>query len=179
MLRYAFKFQAYNFEIKYIKGKDNIADGLYRAINRVMENKGIKTEQDKLFEKVREAHMILGHGSICEMKYFLRGYKNWKEIFKMIKNYVEGCIICKEGSEQKRPTKYIAQESTKKYEKWQCYLIGPIRGKDGTNKHIMVAQENYSKYVECSICNTKKAEEIIRILEKNNKTPWNTEKFTD
>lgn len=75
LLRWSMQLQEYKFNVEYIKGEDNIADGCSRIFSKEIRISSITqdfTEEDKV--KILTAyHIETGHGSASNMKFSIKG----------------------------------------------------------------------------------------------------------
>lgn len=99
LMRWSLKLQEYDFNVEFIKGESNLADGFSRYVRNILKSsKNNKTdlgndEKERLLENY---HLELAHGSIAAMNFAIRSKYNGKNIHKDIENLVNNCeiVIC-------------------------------------------------------------------------------------
>lgn len=170
LMRWSLKLSEYTFKLEYIKGEDNIADGLSRMQER--KDKSVNTvvslqhPDDSTRETIlRQYHIALGHGSANAMKYMLTGKYYWNGIYKDITDFVGKCTICLKGGGALRKTKNRVIMSVRPNELWEADLIGPLID-NGRAKYILTAVDHYSKWLETKILENKNADSVGKAIEE-------------
>ncbi|KAF9762731.1 Retrovirus-related Pol polyprotein from transposon [Nosema granulosis] len=170
LMRWILKLSEYTFKPEYIKGEDNIADGLSRI--QEMKDKSVntvdihQTPDERTRESIlRHYHIALGHGSANAMKYMVTGKYNWKGIYKDITDFVDRCTICLKGGGARRKTKNRIILTESPNELWEADLIGPLID-GGRSKYILTAVDHYSKWLETKILENKNAATVVGAIEE-------------
>lgn len=166
-----FKIQDYNFTPVYIKGEENFADGLSRQ-NRICTltegKRKIDTEKEKslLNSILNQYHNISGHGSSKTMRFMLNRKYYWDNMQRDIEKFCKSCEICQKRGGPRVNTKNKIIATSRTNELWECDLIGPLKGEDGTNKFLLVMIDHYSKWVETKILERKTAYSAAKAIEE-------------
>ncbi|KAF9760642.1 hypothetical protein NGRA_3068 [Nosema granulosis] len=107
--------QEYKFRLEYIKGEDNVADGLSR-INTLQPARKpfVEIHEDDKRRTMEQYHLALGHGSINNMKATIKHRYKWDIIFRDIENFVKSCPICKKAGTYVTNTKNKWIETNRK-----------------------------------------------------------------
>ncbi|MGL5708218.1 MAG: reverse transcriptase domain-containing protein [Aeromonas sp.] len=164
--RWSLLLQEFDFEIEYIKGKENVSDYL----SRVYENACIMKYQERIIpdniEKVlKYYHNLLGHGSKSNMKYnILRKYK-WAGANACINRYCATCIICQRMSSQREKGKCIAINSNGPFKTWEADLIGPLETSRRGANYILTIIDHHTKVAEAVAIRNKDMNCIMDIIE--------------
>ncbi|KAI5151484.1 hypothetical protein ENBRE01_2170 [Enteropsectra breve] len=161
MLRWSLKLQEFDYEIQYIQGEANGADGLSR-IRRVETKKNYSREET--LEIMKEYHMKSGHGSAKTMQFLIEDKYEWENIKKDLEEYVRKCPICSIAGGKRINTKNRVMETDRPGELWECDLIGRLPGKDGSSKFIFTAVDHYDKWVEAAVIQTKDKASVARCI---------------
>ncbi|KAF9763576.1 Transposon Tf2-6 polyprotein [Nosema granulosis] len=170
LMRWSLKLSEYSFKPEYIKGEDNIADGLSRipeqretTVTTVRTSTVLDEETRGII--LRQYHLALGHGSSNAMKYLIRGKYSWEGMYKDISEYVEGCEICLKGGGALRKSKNRVIISERPNELWEVDLVGPLVD-DGRTKYILTAVDHYSKWLETRILENKSSLTLVEAIKK-------------
>ncbi|MGL5690887.1 MAG: RNase H-like domain-containing protein, partial [Bacteroidales bacterium] len=166
MLRWSLKIQDFKFQVKYIKGEDNYADGISRqpSLNPIKSSR--EFSQAEKSEIMLEYHLNSGHGSKGTMIFLMKDKYSWKGIFKDIENFCQSCQICLKSGGPRINTKNRIITTTRPNQLWQCDLIGRLRNEEGQNKFIFVAIDHYSKWTEACVLNRKSAQLTADAVQK-------------
>ncbi|KAF9760650.1 Retrovirus-related Pol polyprotein from transposon 17.6 [Nosema granulosis] len=164
LLRWSLKLQEYTFDINYIKGDDNIADGYSRNTTKIdCCNIQIAKQAERRDEILTAVHELLGHGSPNNMKFYMKDRYKWDSMYRDITNFCEKCAICKKSGGPRINTKFRVIETTRPNELWQVDLIGRIKD-GGYNKFIIVAIDHYTKWVEAKVLKDKSASTVKQAI---------------
>jgi len=169
LLRWALKLQEFDYQVEYIKGEDNGADGLSRSVEEetrdvnAIENLKSKEEKKKILEEV---HELLGHGGKSAMKFFMADKTIWPEIYKDIDELVDECEICLRGGDERCNSKNSIVQTTKMGELWEIDMLGRIPARNGSSKFIFVAVDHFTKYVKTKVVKTKSKEVIAQAVKE-------------
>jgi hypothetical protein len=156
LLRWSLKLQEYSFVPKYIRGEENAADGLSRyseTDSKLLSSIEIAKDDAKK-EIIQFYHLLLGHGSVNNMKFSLRNKYMWQGMFKDIDKLYKECFICNKSGGPRTNTKNRVFDIKEPNEHWEIDTIGRIPSKDGRNKFILIVIDGYTKYIETKIINT-------------------------
>jgi hypothetical protein len=132
MLRYALRLQNYDFEVHYIKGQDNLSDGLSRP--RLTTNSCAKIGNENkgwTDSQLNRIHLMLGHGSANEICKFMEDNGFEKPNESTIHHLIDSCIPCQRAGDQKANFKMRARVEKEKGASWQCDLITPLLDQNG------------------------------------------------
>lgn len=164
--RSALKLQEYTFKVEYIKGEDNIADGVSRItkINMINEKRYVDNYTERK-EILRGYHETLGHGSPNSMKFLIKERYNWANMNKDIDEYVSGCGKCLKSGGPIVNTKYNPILTKNPNELWEVDLIGRIPS-EKKNKFIFVAIDHFSKWIETRVISNKTEDTIIQCIKE-------------
>ncbi|MGL5707245.1 MAG: reverse transcriptase domain-containing protein [Aeromonas sp.] len=171
MQRWALSLQEYTFDIEYVQGDLNIADG-YSRLSRVscfrskLNTKKLITEKSTINEIIMTYHKEIGHASASNMKFNIARKYHWKTMFKDIDNYVKACQICNQAGREKINTKSKFIKVNNDKELWEIDLIGRIPS-DNANVFIIVAINHYNKWVESRVIKNKTKENVIAFIKQN------------
>ncbi|MGL5708894.1 MAG: reverse transcriptase domain-containing protein [Aeromonas sp.] len=161
LLRWGLILQEYDFNVEYIKGEKNGADGLSRYCSNKIEStiRNIDSSIENKNSILKSYHEISGHGTKNTMMFLMRNKFNWPNMARDIQIYVRDCDVCAEAGSILSNTKNRMIKIDKPNELWECDLIGRIPSENG-NKFIFVAVDHYTKWVVASVINDKSAESI-------------------
>lgn len=102
LMRWSLKIYDYDFDVEYIKGENNYADGLsrntqetQRKINRL---EVIEMTSDERNDLIMKYHCESGHSSYESTRFLLNGKVRGPNSEEAIKNLVLNCEICLKGS---------------------------------------------------------------------------------
>ncbi len=169
LVRWSLDLQKYQFDIEYIPGESNSADGLSRISACSIDTK--QESKLKFIDNTQEQqriiayyHMITGHGGNTTMKFNICTKYKWKGIAKDIEIYKKNCLICQKRDRPNINTKNKIIDSLHANDLWQADLIGYIPS-EGKNKYILTAIDHYGKWLETKVLNNKKAETVTAALQ--------------
>ncbi|KAF9761511.1 Gag-Pol polyprotein, partial [Nosema granulosis] len=165
LMRWSLKLSEYSFNPEYIKGEDNIADGLSRIPEQKEKSvNSVRTQpipdETTRNEILKQHHLALGHGSPNAMKYVIAGKYNWEGMYKDIMDFVGSCEICLKGGGALRKTKNRVIMSTRPNELWEVDLVGPLID-EGRSKYILTAIDHYSKWLETRTLEGKSSKTLV------------------
>lgn len=169
LLRWSIILSEYTFDVEYIKGERNIADGLSRSHQNQKSSKIIgRIEEIDIEAKnkiLEEYHLGSGHGSSNTMKFLLNQKYKWRGINKDIAKYVQECDICIRSPGPLKVTKNRVIHTERPNQLWEVDLIGKINESTGS-KYIFIAIDHYTKWIETSVIKNKTGLEIAREIER-------------
>lgn len=168
LLRWGLILSEYSFDLQYIKGEENVADGLSRikpspTIANISSEELHASDKDKI---LKEYHISTGHGSSNTMKFILNGRYNWKGLNKDIEKYVQSCEICTKSSGPIICSKNRVILTERPNQLWEVDLIGKIN-EIGGPKYIFIAIDHYGKWVETQVLKDKTGEMIAEAVYNN------------
>ncbi|KAF9756156.1 Retrovirus-related Pol polyprotein from transposon 17.6, partial [Nosema granulosis] len=165
LLRWALKLQEYKFKIQYIKGEVNASDGLSRicAVRTAPYENSLSG--DEKLKILNQYHLVLGHGSVNNMKAMIGMRYKWENMYKYIEEMVTGCKICRKAGNPIINTKNKVIETTRPNELWEIDLVGRLTDK-GKNVFIVVCIDHHTKWVETKVVQNKTAEEIVMAVKE-------------
>lgn len=123
--------------------------------------------RDRQKEIIKEYHETPygGHAGVRRTIVRLKQRYIWKNMYKMIKDFISHCEFCKRNKvirHTKAPIQ-ITNTPTKPFQFIQLDTVGPLRISNGY-RYILTAQCELTKYVDAFPIETKEASEIGRIL---------------
>jgi len=168
LLRWALKLQEFDYQVEYIKGDINGADGLSRYTNEATVANITEKQytQDEKKQILQELHMKLGHGSNGAMKFLANGRIKWDGMYKDIDKLIDSCIICLKGGEERHNGKHRVIRTNKQGELWEMDLLGRIPAKNGRSKFIFVAINHHTKWIETRVLNKKGKKEVSKAVQE-------------
>lgn len=145
-----------------------------KALLRIIGQMKIKTyaipkpryvkERQERQELLKSAHDALtgGHGGVN------RTYKNlsrkvyWPSMEKDVREYVNGCVKCKQMKKTPQPPVHmvITDTMSRPMERILLDLVGPIQG--GSMQYILTIQDNFSKFLVTVPLRTKESKEVAK-----------------
>ncbi|KAI5148608.1 hypothetical protein ENBRE01_0423 [Enteropsectra breve] len=165
LLRWTLKLQEFDYDVKYIAGEMNGADGLSRDIDYKV-NQIVADSDEQHGEVIKSYHETSGHGTSKTMQFLMKDKYKWDGMEKEIETYVNECLICKKIGGKRRNTEHRVIETSGPGELWQCDLIGRLPTKDGENKFIFVAIDHFDKWIEAQVISEKSQENIIKCVKE-------------
>lgn len=170
LMRWALLLQEYDYQVKYIKGDLNIADGLSRqyGVNTVNIKELSKDQKNKI---LADYHIQTGHGSCQNLLFLLKD--KYHECFdqKSIKAFLAKCKTCLKSGGLKINTKNKILDINAVNELWEVDLIGPLKGQEGEYRYILVCIDHYSKWACAALLENKEgktaAMAINKIIQRN------------
>ena len=131
LFRWSLKLSEYDFDIHYIEGRENQADGLSRYVNQIktLGDRRKRVNGENRTELLKNIHEISGHGSARTMKFLLRNLSCWEGMFRDIDEYVRKCTTCLKSGDERVNTKNRVIETLTKNDLWECDLIVRIQRK--------------------------------------------------
>ncbi|KAI4293213.1 hypothetical protein PAPHI01_2487 [Pancytospora philotis] len=170
LARWAMKLHDYQFDVVYIKGENNAADGLSRYTQEA--TKGLKKEmhiaevrEDRQRTILQEYHCLSGHGSAATMKFLLCGRYSWATMHKDIDDWVNQCGTCQQAGHTRVNSKNRALETKHPNELWEMDLIGRIDTEKKKGQFVLVCVDHFTKWVEARTLNEKSAIEVKKAIE--------------
>ena len=109
---------------------------------------------------------MLGHGSANAMKFLIDKRIKWPGIYQDIDRLVIQCKTCQKSGEERINSKNKVITAKEPREFWEIDLLGRIPTKDKTSKFIVVAVDQFSKWVETKVVPNKSEKEIIKAIEE-------------
>lgn len=163
ILRWALKLADYDFTIKYIKGEENIADGLSRCNRIEYETEDI--DEISKQQIMREYHETLGHGTSNLMKFAIGQTYNWKGMYKDIEKFYNSCLTCLKAGTEKVNSKNKIILTKCPNQLWETdIMVEPLpNGKMG---FILVVIDHYSKWTETRCLKDKSKESISAAIKE-------------
>ncbi|WUR05035.1 endonuclease [Vairimorpha necatrix] len=134
ILRWALKLAEYDFELEYIKGEHNIADGFSR-FHQECETCNIDLHQlsnNNINDILEEYHKISGHGTSNTMKFMISQAHKWKTMHQDISKFVSNCKTCLRSGYQRVKTKNKVILSERPNQLWEFDLLGKLSDNSGS-----------------------------------------------
>lgn len=184
MIRWSLILQEYDFEIEYIKGKENFTDYLSRLCSEANEDASLNTDtqpidtqcfyirkrqltvvkpedQRRLLETY---HTITGHGGVDAMKHAILPKYTWNGANKDIKTFVKQCTICLRARSKRRNREVISIKTKEKNELWELDIVGPFTPSEEGHRYILTKIDHYSRTGDALALKNKTAQEVINTL---------------
>lgn len=172
LVRWSLYLQEYEFEVRYIKGDENGADGVSRycfktSIKSQETSNTINITDSNIKNKIiHDYHLTTGHGRLKTMLHNISQRYRWDTLKKDIKNYLESCLICLKSGGPIVNTKCKIIKTNSINDIWEIDLIGRLLDEDGKNKFILVIIDHYSKWTEAFVLQKKEANNVAHSLRK-------------
>ncbi|KAI4293374.1 hypothetical protein PAPHI01_2648, partial [Pancytospora philotis] len=170
LARWAAKLHDYHFNVVYIEGENNAADGLSRytqeATRGVAEVRVIEeVDADEQQEILKEYHELSGHGSAAAMKFLLRGRYTWSSMHKDISKWVHNCKTCQQAGHTKVNSRNRVIKTSRPNELWEMDLIGRIDTDKEKGRFVLVCVDHFTKWIEARTLKEKSAATVRAAIE--------------
>lgn len=158
LVRWRLRLQEFNFEIKHIRGTDNVvADGLSRCFTTI-DDGGLQVyvdpaDKERLISNIHNS--IMGHHGRDRTVEMLKGAGLvWVDMVSDVDLYIRKCPLCQKIREGKSSMDAALHSSFVDVPGavWVCDALGPLPPDMDGNKHIMVCMDAFTRYVELIPC---------------------------
>ena len=115
-------------------------------------------------------HNTIGcHEGIARTKARLKKHTYWKNMDKDIRNYVNGCEVCKLAKPSHLPKQFIGEFPHPKriFERLHIDIIGPFKTTKNKNKYILAAIDAFTHWCILEPISNKTTKNVISVVEKS------------